>query len=479
MLPIALLLFLADDPLQEMQALIKRFIDVYVTASKEAADEVNPEQVMYQGAIPGMLRGLDPHSIFFDPAQFEQLKEMERSTKKGFGSVVSVLPGRVIFLQTLPGTPSAKAGISGGDEIMAINGIPLSGLVMEQLIELLSQSRQQQARIDVKRPGSARLLTFNLTPEEVASPAVDRKFLLRPGVGYIRITSFEGETGPQLQQAMEALGGDKLKGVVLDLRNNPGGVLTAALEVSSLFLPPGTKILSVRGRSKEQEEVKVAEKAKPYHCKVAVLINGKSASASEIVAGAVQDHDRGAVLGEPSFGKGLVQGVFPLSSSSGLALTTAYYYTPSGRSIQKPLRGGLLDDVTAAPQPEFKTAKGRIVKGGGGIQPDELVYPENVTRFRAVTDASAILTLFATTYLARNKVDAKFEITPSLMDDLRVFLSESRIRPGLDEWTKEREWLSSRLKQELYNQALGVEKGDEVEMQRDPVVARALRSLGE
>lgn len=474
----ALLLLFAEEPAAQLEKLLKQFVDVFNVVDAQAADRVDPQQALYQGAIPGMLRGLDPHSIFFDPGQFEQLKELERSTKKGFGSVVSVLPGRVIFLQTLPGTPSARAGISAGDEILAINGIPLAQLDMDQLIQLLTESRQQQARLDVKRQGNARLLTFVMTPEEVESPAVDRAFLLKDSAGYIRISSFENETGKQLQDAIEKLGGDKLKFLVLDLRNNPGGVLPAALDVASLFLPPGTKILSIRGRSKEEEEVRVSDKAKPYGFKLAVLINGKSASASEIVAGAVQDHDRGFVLGEQSFGKGLVQSVFPLSSSSGMALTTAYYYTPSGRSIQRPLRNTQLDGVTQAAQPEYKTAKGRTVRGGGGITPDETVYPEAVTQFRAVVDASAILTTFATQYTLKNKVDEKFDVTPALLDEVQVFLSESRIRPSLAEWSREREWISSRVKQEILNQAAGVQKGDEVEMKRDPVVLRALTMLG-
>jgi carboxyl-terminal processing protease len=474
----ALLLLFAEDPAIELGAMLKRFVDIYNIADREAADPVNSEQAVYQGAIPGMLRRLDPHTIFFDPGQFEQLRELERSTKKGFGSVVSVLPGRVIILQAMPGTPSARSGISPGDEILAINGIPLSQLDMDQLIGLLSQSRQQQARLDVKRPGNARLLNFILTPEEVAAPAVDRAFKIRDNVGYFRISSFEAETGLQLQAAIDNLGGDKLKSVVIDLRNNPGGVLGAALEVSSLFLKPGTRILSIRGRSKDEEEIKVSDKAKPFGFQVAVLINGKSASASEIVAGAIQDHDRGVVLGEPSFGKGLVQSVFPLSSSSGLALTTAYYYTPSGRSIQRPLRGGSLDEVTRTEQPEYKTAKGRIVRGGGGILPDEVVYPEGTTRFRAVIDASAILTTFATQFSIRNKVDEKFEVSPALLNEVQLYLSESKIRPSLSEWSAEREWISSRLKQEILNQTLGVEKGDEVELRRDPVVLRALRALG-
>ncbi len=474
----ALLLLFADERIADLEAAVKRLVEVFSAIEREAADPVAPDQAIYQGAIPGMLRRLDPHTIFFDAAQFEQLKELEKSTRKGFGSVVSVLPGRVIVLQTLPGTPSGRAGISAGDEIMAINAIPIARLEMEQLVELLQYSRQQQARLDVKRPGNARLLTFVLTPEEVDSPAVDRAFALAPGAGYVRVSSFESETGAQLRKAIDSLGADKLKALVIDLRNNPGGVLAAALDVCSLLLKPGARILTVRGRSKEPEDVTVSVKARPYEFRVAVLINSKSASASEIVAGAIQDYDRGVVLGEPSFGKGLVQGVYPLSSGTGLALTTAHYYTPSGRSIQKPLEGGQLDPAAAAPAGEYKTAKGRVVKGGGGIHPDEIVYPEPVTRFRAVVEASGILTTFATTYILRNKVEETFDVTPALLNELQVFLSESRIRPGVSEWSLERAWIQARLKQEILTQAVGVEKGDEVEMRRDPVVRRALALLG-
>lgn len=473
------LLLLFAEPATEIEALLKQFVNALVAIQQEAADPVSTEQAIYQGAIPGMLRRLDPHSIFFDASQFEQLRELEKSTRKGFGSVVSVLPGRVIFLQTLPGTPSARAGISAGDEILAINGIPLARLETEQLIQLLAESRRQQARLEVRRPGSARLLTFVLTPEDVASPAVDRAFHLRPMVGYVRISSFEAETGAQLQKAVESLGGDSLRALIVDLRNNPGGVFTAALDIASLFLEPGTTIATIRGRSKQPEEVKVSAQARPYRFPMAVLINGKSASAAEVFAGALQDQDRAIIIGEPSFGKGLVQSVYPLSNGTGLALTTAYYYTPSGRSIQKPLTSGQLESTELQKAPaHYRTAKGRMVRGGGGIQPDEIVLPEPVTRLRAVIEASGILTTFTSLYLLKNKVDANFEVTPALLDEAQLFLSESKIRPSLSEWSLERDWISSRLKQEIFNQAFGVDKGDEVEMQRDPVVRRALALLG-
>ncbi len=465
----------------ELETEIKRLTDAYAILEANAADPVSPDQAFYQGAIPGMLRRLDPHSVFFDPGQFDQLKKLQTSTQKGFGSVVSVLPGRVIVLQALPGTPSAKSGIAPGDEILAINGYQLSRLDMDQLVALLSQSRQQQARLDVKRPGNARILQFVLTPEDVQSPSVDRIFTLKPGIGYIRVSSFDEKTGTQIKDAIETLGGRSLKGLVLDLRNNPGGLLTAAVETASLFLKPGDRLVTVRGRSIEEKTQKVPVDAKPYTFGLAVLINPKSASAAEIVAGALQDHDRARIIGEPSFGKGLVESVFPLSESTGLALTTALYYTPSGRSIQKPLDAAqfALAKTTAQTggQKEFRTEAGRRVTGGGGIVPDDVVTPPALTRLRAALDASGSFTSFATEYIRTHKVTEEFEITSALLDDFQLFLSQHGIQPSVSEWSTEREFVRNRLKAEIFNQALGVAKGDEVEAQRDPAVLKALDVL--
>jgi carboxyl-terminal processing protease len=242
------------------------------------------------------------------------------------------------------------------------------------------------------------------------------------------------------------------------------------------------KIVTVRGRHVPETTETVPSIATPYGFKLAVLVNEKSASASEIVSGAMQDHDRATIIGAPSFGKGLVQSVFPLTQGTGLALTTALYYTPSGRSIQKPLDVARfeLGATTAHPntQSEFRTDKGRKVTGGGGIQPDFVVYPQAPNRLRAVLDASASFTNFATEYLRTHKIDSDFEVTPELIDQFRSFLSDREIRPGLTEWLPEREFISNRLKTELFNQAIGVEKGDEVEAQRDPVVLKALEIVG-
>jgi carboxyl-terminal processing protease len=295
------------------------------------------------------------------------------------------------------------------------------------------------------------------------------------------VSSFDEKTGAQIGEAIERLGGRKLQGLVLDVRNNPGGVMNAALDTAALFLRPGETVVTVRGRSVAQRVEKVPAKAAPYEFPVAVVINGKSASASEIVSGALQDHDRAVIVGEPSFGKGLVESVYPLSEGTGLALTTALYYTPSGRSIQKPLDEAqfALAGKTARAKAEttYKTDAGRKVTGGGGIVPDEVVYPPAPTRLEAVLEATASFTTFATSYLAGHKVDEKFDVTPGLVDDFKVFLSERAIQPSVGEWSATREFIRNRLKTEIVNQALGVAKGDEVEAQRDPQIQKALEAV--
>jgi carboxyl-terminal processing protease len=460
LLPLALLL--AEDAIEP---LVKRVIEVFAAVEQNAADPVAPERAFYEGAIPGMLRRLDPHSTFFDPGQFEQLQQLERATTKGFGSVVSVVPGRVIILQTLPDTPSARSGLGPGDEILSINGIRLAGLDQEQLIGLLGESRQRPARLEVRKPGNARLLEFVLTPQSMQSPSVERAFFLRPGVGYIRLASFDSQAGKQVREAVEKLGGAALKGLVLDLRNNPGGLVPPAMETAALFLKPGQVVVSVRGRKVDASEVKVPEQARPYAFPVSVLINSRSASASEIVAGALQDHKRATIIGEPSFGKGLVQSVYPLSHGTGMALTTAFYYTPNGRSIQRPLHGGQLDSATAA--------------GAGGLRPDRSGAPEAATRLRAVLDGSGSFTAVATDYVRRHPgLTERFEATSAVIDEFQVYLSQRNIRPAMNEWLSELEWTRSRLKTEIFNQALGVEKGDEIEAQRDPQIQAAVDALG-
>ena len=469
-------LLAADDPAQIEQEL-KKIAGVYAAVESESADPISAETAIYQGAIPGMLRTLDPHSVFFDPDSFEQLQQMQSSERKGFGTVVSLLPGRVIVLQTLEGSPSAKAGLSAGDEILAINTIPVRYLDVEQLTQLMSEARQKEATLDVRKPGSERLVQMKMSPALLDAPTVDRAYMLAPGIGHLRITSFEQPTGQLVKQTIEKLGGEYLKGLIIDLRDNPGGAVQSAAETASLFLSPDQRIFTIGGRSAKTEEVAVPKDSLPYTFPVMILINSKSASASEIVTGALQDHDRATVLGEPSYGKGLVQQVYPLSASSGLALTTAFYYTPSGRSIQKPLASGQLGAATVVSRGPFRSDAGRPLPGGGGIQPDQIVYPAQLSRLQQVLDASGSLTSFAGEYLRTHDVGADPQVTSAMIDELKVFLSERSIQPGVADWLMYREWIASRLREEILTLKFGVARGEELEMQRDPVIQAALRKL--
>ena len=470
------------SPADDLDKHLKTFIDAFAIVEENAADPVSSEQAFYAGALPGLLKTLDPHSVFFDPGQFDQLKKMESSTQKGFGSIVSLVPGKVVVLQTLPGTPSAKSGLMPGDEILAINNYVIGRLDLEQLSELLSESRQHQAQLDVMRPGSGRIMRLLLTPEEMQTSSVERAFFLGPGIAYLHVTSFDENTGKDIKTAVDKLGGDKLSGLVLDLRGNPGGVVTAALETASLFLQPGQTVFTVRGRNVPEKAEKVPEAAKPYPCKLVILVNEKTASASEIVSGALQDHDRATIVGEVSYGKGLVQSVYPLSEGGGLALTTALYYTPSGRSIQKPLDVArfALGPTTAHPnaKSEFHTDKGRIVTGGGGIRPDFVVTPEPLTRLHVALMASGSFTSFATQYLRSHKIDQDFEVTPSVIDEFEAYCATIDIQPGPAGWASQGAYLRNRIKTEIFNQAFGVERGDQIELQRDPLILKALEILG-
>jgi carboxyl-terminal processing protease len=479
--------FAAETPKDDDARLMKKFIDAYQILQQNSADPFELDQAFYGGAIPGLLKHLDPHSVFFDPGQFEQLKQMESSEQKGFGSVVSVLPGRVVVLQTLPGTPSEKAGMSPGDEILAVNNYRLDRLDSDQIVELLNVSKQKPAELVVRRPGNARLQQLTLTPETMKSSSVERVFDLQPGIGYIRVSQFEAATGRQIHDAIEKLGGQNLKGLVVDLRNNPGGLVPAALQTASLFLNPGQVILSAKGRNVPETIEKVPDDNKPYTFPVAVIVNGKTASASEIVAGALQDHDRATIVGEPSFGKGLVQGVFPLAQNTGLALTTALYYIPSGRSIQKPFNTQraagpeefALDAIVKHPneRADFKTDSGRPVPGGGGIVPDVDVLPALLTPFHAVLEQSGAFTTFATEYIRDHKVTPDWSVTGEMLDQFQTWLSDRSIQPSVREWIESRTFIEWRLKADVFALALGVEKGDEVEAQGDVQIQKALDAV--
>ena len=474
-------LLLAGLPLQadeaaDLETSLRKFVEVFNLVDRWLADPVDPADAIYHGALPGMVRTLDPHSAFLDPDQFESLQEMQRSTEKGFGSVVNLLPGRVIVLQTLPGSPSERSGLLAGDEIVAVNGYQLAYLGIQQLVALLGQSRRGRAELMVKRPSFPKLLPMALVPAELADPSVTRVFLLEEGIAHIKVGNFEQHTARELRDAIEQLGGRELRGLVLDLRGNPGGVIEAAVQAASFFLESGRRILWIEGRDGPQEGLRVPDGADPYKFPVAVLIDEKTASAAELVTAALQDNGRAVVLGGTSFGKGIIQSVFSLPEGTALALTTAQYLTPNRKTIQRPLGDCReFELVKCSEQPEDGA---RSEPPPGGIDPDEAVSPRGYTDLEAVIEATNSFFEFAQKYFdGRREISEDFTISPQILDDFQAFLSERRIRPSISEWSATIEFIRGRLKQEIFNLAFGVAKGDEIEVHRDPQVLAAVRRI--
>lgn len=466
----------------ELETSIRALTATISALEENFADPIDAAAAIYEGALPAMVRGLDPHSAFLDPQQFGSLKQMQRSAETGFGSVVSVTAGRVVVLQTLESSPSARAGLSPGDEFAVVNGYPLANLNMDQLVALLSQSRKQTAELMIKRPNFPRLIPVTLTPEEMAAPSVPHSFLIEEKIAYAKVASFEYATDQELRAAIDEMGGAELEGLVLDMRQNPGGAIESAVRLAAMFLEPTQRVLWIQGKEGPRDDVRVPDGNEPYRFPMAILVDERSASSAELVTGALQDHDRAVVVGVRSFGKGLVQSVFELSAGAALALTTAHYLSPSGRPLQKPF-----DDCTSYELSEcgdaeeaartYLTDAGREIRGGGGIEPDHVVGELLYGPFPAALKASGVLLDFAQRYVRGKEITDDFEVTPTMLDEFQLYLSEHGGRPPLAIWTANVEFISYSLKQEVFNLALGVDEGTEIELRHDPQVQAALAAI--
>ncbi len=336
---------------------LKIFSEAISMLQKNYVEPVKTKDISY-GAIRGILNTLDAHSSFMTP---EVYKEMQIDTKGEFGGLgiqIGLKGGRVVVIAPIDGTPAHRAGIKAGDMILEVDGQAFTKEInLMDAVNKMRGSPGTAVSLTIGREGQPEPLTFRLTREIIQIKSVKSK-MLEPGIAYIRLVQFQEQTGKDLIDALDPLRKD-LHSLVLDLRNNPGGLLTAAVEVSEVFLPAGKAIVSIRGRNTKENEF-VAKNANPIDgTPIVVLVNNGSASASEIVAGALQDWGRAVVLGTQTFGKGSVQTILPLSDGSALRLTTAKYYTPKGRSIQNT---GITPDVILEPPAALQNAKNRMIR---------------------------------------------------------------------------------------------------------------------
>lgn len=393
---------------------IGKNIDVFGRVYKEIVtnyvDEVDPERFMRSG-IEGMLGTLDPYTVYLGGKDESEIDLLTHGQYGGVGVSIGVRDGVTTVLSPMEGYSAHKQGVKAGDRIIAIDGENISGMNQDSVRMRVRGEPGTVVRMKVEREGEKDPIEFVLIRERIQIHNVGYFGFVKEGIGYIKLERFSARAGEEVRQAIKELKvkGD-VKGIILDMRDNPGGLLNAAVDVTSKFAKNGSVVVTTRGRKGgEEKEYRVEEEPAAADIPLAVLVNRSSASASEIVAGAVQDLDRGIIIGTRSFGKGLVQTVIPLSYETSMKITTARYYTPSGRSIQEidylhKNKDGVFAMTPDSMKKEFKTINGRIVKELGGITPDTVVENGNHSAFFAELMRKAIFFKFATSFVAQNGI---------------------------------------------------------------------------
>ena len=464
---------------------LRSFTQVYEVVQQNYAEPVSPDKAIYNGAIPGMLRVLDPHSNFFDPKAYAALREEQRGKYYGVGMQVGPRNNKVIVIAPFTGAPAYKAGIRPGDVIIAVDGRPTDNMTTSDVAELLKGPKGTSVKITVLREGSDKPLDFTVIRDEIPRYSVDVHFMIRPGIGYVHVSGFQETTEKEVRDALDEFG--DIHGLILDLRQNPGGLLSEGVGVADQFLKKGQVIVSHHGRASAEKVYKATHGNGGKDYPIVVLVNRGTASAAEIVAGAIQDHDRGLIAGETTFGKGLVQTVYPLSENTGLALTTAKYYTPSGRLIQREYTGVSLYDYYyndrengdgAVGNHEVKmTDSGRTVYGGGGITPDVKIPNPKTNKFQDTLLEKYAFFNFAKHYVINHSVNRQFEVDDAVMQEFRKYLDEQKVTFTEADLAENNDWIRSNIKAELFINEFGQQEGMRVHAETDPEVQKGLDLL--
>ena len=496
---------------------IQRDFDEALTMIREQyvdGQKLNYNDV-FKSSIIGMLRSLDPHSNYYDREEFDELKTDQRSEYFGIGaSIQTFLRGEQVdtyVTATFDASPAGKAGLRYGDRIVEVDGVKMTGKPSLEVRDKIRGPRGSSVRLTLERAADKRIEKIDIVRDAVPQPSIPDAYMLKPGVGYIDMTrGFNYTTTDELLDALDRLHVKGMNSLVLDLRNNPGGFLDQAIHVAEVFLRNGQLILTQKGRNGFRDNTYESRNNSPNTTPLVILINDSTASASEIVAGAMQDHDRALIVGQTSFGKGLVQSIIPLEYGAGLTLTSAKYFTPSGRLIQRDYsNGGFYDYYThgggiarepkqepAKPAgPEKKTDTGRAVYGGGGISPDESVNPRtiNLTQRRLLSPVFAftrelvngrIRGFESSRLTSRIKFDhdlqpEEFKVTDAMFKAFRDFVAaDPAFKVTTATVDRNRAYIETELRFNLVTAAYGRVMGDRVFiMTNDPQVAKAVDVL--
>jgi carboxyl-terminal processing protease len=469
---------------------LKTFTSVYAVVEQNYAEPLQGDKAdmaIYDGAIPGMLRVLDPHSSFHDPKDYARMREEQHGRYYGVGMGIMQENNKIYVLQPFENTPSYRAGIHPGDVISAVNGSSTAGWNTDQVSKALKGPKGTRVQVSMVREGQPKPLVFDLVRDEIPNPSVDLKYEIRPGIGYVRLKVFDETTAQEVIQAFDSF--PNLKGMVLDLRGNPGGLVNQAVQICDHLLAKGQPIVTQRGRAFPDEVYKANQGNGGKTFPLVVMVNRGTASAAEIVTGALQDHDRALIVGQTTFGKGLVQSVYNLSDGTGLLLTTYHYYTPSGRLIQRNYsgvseyeyfydRGGALPP-NASNQEVKLTDSGRTVYGGGGITPDEKIEPVKGNRFQDDLLLHNVFFHFAPVYVANHTVDKNFVVNDAVLTEFKHYLTSQDIPFTEADLTGSADWLKAAIKDKIFTIQFGQSQGLRTIADWDPEIQKALTFLPE
>jgi carboxyl-terminal processing protease len=474
---------------------IERFIQVLTKVRDHYVEPVTTDKLM-DNAIRGMLRTLDPYSQYLDKDEAERLETTTHGAFGGIGISIGMRDGWVTVISPIEGTPAWRAGMQGGDKIIRIDGSSTEGFSLDDAMKKMRGEKGTKVTLTVFREGRDKPMDFEIVRDIIQIKSVPYAGVLDNGIGYIRLSSFSERSREEIDQAFSKIEKQKVRGLILDLRFNPGGLLSQAVEVSEEFAPRGKKIVYTRGRDPSQNRDFISTADQPHlGYPLVVLVNQWTASASEIVSGAVQDLDLGIVAGQTTFGKGLVQTVIPLTRSvrgPKLKLTTAKYYTPSGRCIQKDeqLKDGALaaeddedSDSPALPDslkpkkalPEYKTEMGRTVYGGGGIAPDIDIDQVTVPQLVQDLEQKQVYFKYAVKYAVKHKEAPKdFALTQGMRDDFRDFLKSEKVEVNADSLAAVQHYVDTGIRRELARRYVGDEEAYRVAIGDDEQVREVM-----
>ncbi|MEO8379070.1 MAG: S41 family peptidase, partial [Acidobacteriota bacterium] len=484
------LLFGATPANADLTKRMKEYTDLLNAVTNWSAEDIGSDKFVY-ASIDGMLRTLDPHTSFLEPKEYSDMQDRQKGTFYGLGILVTKRNDQVTVITPLEGTPAARLGIRAGDVIAEVEGVNTDDLSLDEVVKRLKGPKGTTVNIKIKRIGMKEPIPLSITRAAIPTNSISNTLMLGQGTGYIRIKDFTSTTVRELDDAISKLESQGMKRLVLDLRMNPGGLLDAAVGVSDHFLDKGQMIVYTKGRTADSMQEFVAPgKHEKFDLPVVVLVNRGSASASEIVSGAIQDHDRGLVVGETSWGKGLVQSVYTLQYGAGLALTTSKYYTPSGRNIQRDYTSVydyyMADETENGPEvplanrEQFKTDTGRTVYGGGGITPDVIVKQPTLSRTTQLLEVRSAIFNYAVEYAAKHAdVTKDVVVTPAMVEEFvhhasaAEIASETDIREALQK-PEDRNYIQRALKAEIIAAKFGFDASYPYRLQGDAQVEKAL-----